>query len=151
MCVRISCCCGWCVLRESTGTAELRGGMDLPLCRQSHAWPRDGWERVTRRHGASNQEPPSAPYKITTRERFDPPTDERRCCSGPSPCITLSVLPARPASGSPTELITRQIEIGSVHGVESFRFVIRRELTPRQNPSLCLTISGQTLQPFTPF
>lgn len=127
--VRISCCYGWCVLSELSATAKGRGGMGLPLSRRSHTCPCDAFRRQKRRgemrrHGASKLKPLwnlSARYKITACEHFDPQTDERRSCIGPSPCITLIT----PPSDSLTELITRQIEIGSAHAEQLHLSIIQ--------------------------
>ncbi len=51
--------------------------------------------------------------------------------AGLRPALLSPRFPLAPASDSPTELITRQIEIGSAHGMESHRFIIQCSLTPK--------------------
>ncbi len=101
-----------------------------------------------RRHGASKLEPLwnlSARYKITACEHFDPQADEQWSCSGPSPCITLTTLPAHPCVWLAhwADHPTNRNRLSAWHGITPFHNTM--QFNP-QNPCSCLATSSLTVK-----
>lgn len=143
-CLRISCCYDWFVLCELSWELEWLSRwahrVTLALVTLSDSKRKQGRRDAVERQSWS----PFETFRLATKLRHVSTLIHKRMSSGLVAGHRPALLSARfllaPASDSPTELITRLIEISSEHGVRSLCSRIQWGLTP-QIPSPCLNKS----------
>lgn len=150
VCIRISCCYGWCVLSELSATAELRGGMGLPLSQWSHACPCDAFRRLKRRGRRDAMERQSwsrfETFQLATKLRHVSTLIRKRMSSGLAvghrPALLSAHFPLAPAwLAHWADHPTNQNRLSAWRGIAPFHNTV--QFNP-QNPCSCLATSSLT-------